>query len=182
MRSSKNLTLVGNTLAKNYLTSTFHYGKFPQHLNHFGHDFPQKIHVQVEGDFIELVLLDTSHDETKARFRPDVFPLSDVILAVFAIDNHDSLSYLEHEFHEEAIRRCPDTPVILVGTKSDLRGEKKQGLVTTEEVERVAAAIGAVDYVECSPKTKYKVEEVFAKAAKLALEERPKKRKMCVVV
>jgi Rho family protein len=66
-------------------------------------------------------------------------------------------------------------PIILVGTKLDLRTERTelslmasqgQQPVQTAEGEQVAREIGAKRYLECSAKTRFGVQEVFDAALK----------------
>jgi len=66
-------------------------------------------------------------------------------------------------------------PIILVGTKLDLRTERSelslmasqgQQPIQTAEGEQVAREIGAKRYLECSAKTRLGVQEVFDAALK----------------
>eukprot|EP00300_Choanocystis_sp_HF-7_P020378 c20580_g1_i5.p1 GENE.c20580_g1_i5~~c20580_g1_i5.p1 ORF type:complete len:122 (-),score=26.50 c20580_g1_i5:263-628(-) len=54
---------------------------------------------------------------------------------------------------------CPNTPVILVGTKLDARDKaaNKSEVVTTEQGEDLAKRIRADAYVECSALTQVKI-------------------------
>jgi len=70
---------------------------------------------------------------------------------------------------------CPNTPIILVGTKLDLRSDESclerlrdKGLspITTEEGEAMRKQIGAVSYVECSSLTFTGLKEVFVEAVR----------------
>jgi len=55
---------------------------------------------------------------------------------------------------------CPKTPIILVGTKTDLRKEQGE-IVTLEEGQRLAKTIKALRYMECSALTRVGLKEVF---------------------
>ncbi|KAK4399180.1 Rac-like GTP-binding protein RAC13 [Sesamum angolense] len=76
----------------------------------------------------------------------------------------------------------PNVPIVLVGTKLDLR-EDKQFLsdhptalpITTAQGEELKKMIGAVAYIECSAKTQQNVKAVFDTAIKVVL--RPPKLK-----
>jgi Ras homolog gene family, member A len=95
------------------------------------------IHEQ-SGKIVELALWDTAGQEEYDRLRPLSYPETDVILICFAIDSHASLenvtdkvvaasSYhaqkalLTAQWYPEVRHFCPNTPVLLVGLKSDLR-------------------------------------------------------------
>lgn len=73
---------------------------------------------------------------------------------------------------------CPKTPVILVGTKKDLRSDphviddlsvSKQKPVSTEEGQQIAHLIQAQAYIECSARTREGVREVFETASLASL-------------
>ena len=100
----------------------------------------------------------------------------------------------EHsQWYPEVAHFCEGTPLILVGTKTDLRrdeqtrrmlGAQGQVPVTPEQGGNVAREIGA-KYIECSAKTGSGVQDVF----NLALRESMKgrwgkmvKQRRCVVV
>ena len=70
----------------------------------------------------------------------------------------------------EIVDHCPNTPIILVGTKADLRDNeetqvylKRQGLsfVKRDQGEQMAKKIRAISHLECSALTKRGVKEVF---------------------
>ena len=77
---------------------------------------------------------------------------------------------------------CPDTPLVLVGTKKDLRDDKetvtslqdkKLSPISTVQGNKLKKDIGAVKYVECSALTQEGLKTVFDEAIIAALE--PKK-------
>lgn len=82
-------------------------------------------------------------------------------------------------------------PIILVGSKKDLRNDfytiqelakRKQAPVRPEQGQGLANSIGAFEYVECSAKTKDGVRRVFEKATRAALQtNRVKKKTGCFV-
>jgi len=117
-------------------------------------------------------------------FRPLSYPDTDVILVCFSVVNPDSLSNVVDKWLPEVSHFCPGVPMILVGTKKDLRtdpnflrdlSEVKQKPVSTAEGQLVATQIKARAYIECSARTRDSVREVFASAAIAALRKRPSK-------
>ena len=73
---------------------------------------------------------------------------------------------------------CPETPFILVGTKTDLRDDpatverlasNQSKPVSTKEGNDMATAVGAKRFTECSALKQNKVKETFESAVRLRL-------------
>ncbi|KAJ9473942.1 putative GTP-binding protein RHO1 (putative) [Pseudozyma hubeiensis] len=133
--------------------------------------------IQFEGKTIELALWDTAGQEEYDRLRPLSYPESDVILICFAVDFPPSLANVQDKWFPEINHFCEGVPILLVGTKTDLRKDKNslamlqaQGTkpVTAQQGQQVADEIGAVKYVECSAKTREGVQNVFDSAIREA--------------
>lgn len=168
--------------------------------------------IQFDGKLVELALWDTAGQEEYDRLRPLSYPESDVILIVFSIDfpvslgnvqdkvcisttSCDNLHALNYSFkwYPEVAHFCEGTPLILVGTKIDLRRDDQtrrmlsaqgQVPVSAEQGANVAKEIGA-KYVECSAKTGTGVQDVFNLALKESMKGRwgkMVKQRRCVVV
>jgi GTPase SAR1 family protein len=56
---------------------------------------------------------------------------------------------------------CAKAPIILVGTKTDLRKDQSAECVSQEEGQRLAKQIKALRYMECSALTRVGLKEVF---------------------
>ena len=85
---------------------------------------------------------------------------------------------------------CPGVPIILVGTKLDLREDKERAeilrednrsLISTAEGLQLQRKIGAVKYLECSALTGQGLKAVFEEAARTALEARARNKKRCTI-
>ncbi|KAG5350488.1 hypothetical protein C0989_010795 [Termitomyces sp. Mn162] len=98
---------------------------------------------------------------------------SHVILIAFALDTPDSLENVTTKWIEEVRSICgPSIPVILVGCKADLRPatiSPDTPWVTREQGERVAQAIGARAYKECSALKIEGVDDVFETATRASM-------------
>jgi len=125
--------------------------------------------VEFEGKIVELALWYTAGQEEYDRLRPLSYPESHVILVVFAIDYPTSLENVTDKWYPEVAHFCEGVPLILVGTKIDLRTDdhtrrmlSAQGLkpVSQEQGQAVAKEIGA-KYAECSAKTGQNLRDVF---------------------
>jgi Ras-related C3 botulinum toxin substrate 1 len=118
--------------------------------------------VMVDGKPINLGLWDTAGQEDYDRLRPLSYPQTDVFLVCFSIVNPSSFENVRAKWYPEVSHHCPNTPLILVGTKLDLREDpetltkleaKRQAPITYEQGMQMAKEIGAVKYMECSALT-----------------------------
>jgi len=82
----------------------------------------------------------------------------------------------------EIKHHCPTTPMMLVGTKLDMRedkealnrlAEKKLSPITTEAGVQMAKEICAVKYMECSALTQKGLKDVFDEAIRAVIAPRP---------
>jgi len=148
--------------------------------------------VTYETKLVELALWDTAGQEEYDRLRPLSYPESDVILIVYAIDFPPSMLNVQDKWYPEVSHFCENTPLLLVGTKTDLRKDdhtcrmlsaQGQTPVTAAQGATLAKEIGA-KYVECSSKSGQGVQEVFSLALKESMRGKwgkMVKQKRCVV-
>ena len=88
-------------------------------------------------------------------------------------------------FHEVR-HHCPTVPIVLVGTKTDLREVETSNtkVVSAEEGAAKASEIEADSYIECSSVKFWNVEEVFKHAVHVVLEikkRRAEERPKCTI-
>ncbi|CAO3574396.1 unnamed protein product [Mortierella alpina] len=173
----RKLVIVGDgACGKTSLLSVFTLGYFPKDYNptvfeNFVTD------VKIDGKPVQLALWDTAGQEAYERLRPLSYTKAHVILIGYSVDTPDSLDNVTSKWIQEVQVHCPETPVILVGMKKDLRDDqassteqpKTTRFVTTAEAERVAAEIGARNHLECSALTGDGVDDVFEAATRGAL-------------
>ena len=90
------------------------------------------------------------------------------------------------QWFPEVSHHCPNTPIILVGTKLDLRDdketieklkEKKLSPLTYAQGLQMGKEVGAVKYLECSALTQKGLKTVFDEAIRAVLCPQPKKTK-----
>ncbi|KAE9556163.1 hypothetical protein FO519_000651 [Halicephalobus sp. NKZ332] len=144
---------------------------------------------KVHGKQIELALWDTAGHRDYDRLRPLSYPDTDVVLMCFSINSPVSLDEIRGRWIAEIRHFCPRTPIVLVGTKKDLRHdpqtiadltEEQKEPVKFEQGKAVAEQIGAFVYLECSAKTKEGIHEVFTAATRAVLQR--KKKRNCTIV
>ncbi|EPY88381.1 ras-related C3 botulinum toxin substrate 2 precursor [Camelus ferus] len=173
--------------------------------------------VMVDSKPVNLGLWDTAGQEDYDRLRPLSYPQTDVFLICFSLVSPASyenvrakVSGTEQElgvmeqvtlregaweggtgaamWFPEVRHHCPSTPIILVGTKLDLRDdkdtieklkEKKLAPITYPQGLALAKEIDSVKYLECSALTQRGLKTVFDEAIRAVLcpqPTRPQKR------
>mmetsp|Transcript_6180 Transcript_6180/g.11439 ORF Transcript_6180/g.11439 Transcript_6180/m.11439 type:complete len:192 (+) Transcript_6180:82-657(+) len=148
--------------------------------------------VLVDGKPVNLGLWDTAGQEDYDRLRPLSYPQTHVFIIAFSIISPSSHENVKSKWHPEIQHHCPGVPVILVGTKSDLRNdqqqieklrEKNMEMISTEQGEALAKEIGAAKYMECSALTQDGLKNVFDSAIRAAkAPKQPKKKKGCQIL
>ncbi|KAK2945926.1 putative Cell division control protein 42 like protein [Blattamonas nauphoetae] len=133
----------------------------------------------VDGKKVKLQLWDTAGQEDYDRLRSLSFSETDVFLLLFSIINEQSFKNIESRYFPDICTYTHDTPVVLVGTKSDYRANPPDGttLVSKEQAEELVERLKLYKYVECSAKTKENLSDVFDTVAKAALERALTKRR-----
>jgi Ras-related C3 botulinum toxin substrate 1 len=127
---------------------------------------------------IALELFDTQGLEDYDRLRPLSYRETDVFIIVFSVDSHSSFENVSKKWILEVSFYSPNTPIILVGTKIDLREDidttnnlkdKGEAPISVEQGKDKAREIQAYDYIECSAKTLKGLDKVFFMAIRAAL-------------
>jgi len=132
----------------------------------------------VEGNPVNLGLWDTAGSSEYDTLRPLSYPGTDVFLICFSLFTPESCENVLTKWYPEISTNAPDVPIILVGTKMDLRSKPEavqslkdmnQSPITTQQGEELARKIGAKKYLECSALTQQNLSLVFEEAVKLVL-------------
>jgi len=136
-----------------------------------------------------LSLWDTAGHEQGICIRPKAYLDSHLVLMCFSISEPKSLKRVWSKWGPELRYYLPETPIILVGTKKDLRrelstmnelGREKQEIVKSSEGRLMAAQLHALEYFECSSKANEGVRELFDYAVRsIRIEDSKKRRQFC---
>lgn len=172
---------VGKTcLMKTYVEDSFPHDYVPTVFDNY------TATLRVDGHCINLGLWDTAGQADYDRLRPLSYPQTDVFLLCFAVNKRDSLVHTRIKWFPEVKHHCPNTPVILVGTKTDLREDCNNSTgqnVSTAEGLSLKKQLGACKYLECSALTQKGVQSVFEEAVRAALAPEPRvKEKKCQIL
>ncbi|XP_013888051.1 rho-related GTP-binding protein RhoF [Austrofundulus limnaeus] len=169
-------------------------------------DFPEKYApsvfekyaktISLGGKDFKLNLYDTAGQDDYDRLRPLSYQEADLVLVCFDVTNPTSFENVSIKWHPEVRHFCGETPVILIGCKTDLRKDKEGtrrlkalnlAPVTYIQGEQTRQEMNAELYLECSAKYQENVEDVFREATKTALafrrkQKNHKRKKKCVVL
>jgi len=148
--------------------------------------------VMVDGKPVNLGLWDTAGQEDYDRLRPLSYPQTEVFLICFSIISPHSFDNVKSKWWPEIQHHAPGVPLILVGTKSDLRNDSSMAaqlaskglrVVSVEEAQQRAREIGAVTYMECSALTQEGLKTVFDEAIRASMNHKqPKQSGSCCII
>jgi len=132
----------------------------------------------VEGNPVNLGLWDTAGSEEYDSLRPLSYPGTDVFLICFSIFSPESFESVTNKWYKEISEHAPEAPIIIVGTKLDLRSKPEaiqslkdngQEPISSKKGEDPAKKLGAKRYLECSVLTQEGLAKVFEEAVKVIL-------------
>ncbi|KAL5054157.1 hypothetical protein RYX36_034839 [Vicia faba] len=178
---------VGKTcMLISYTSNTFPTDYVPTVFDNFS------ANVVVDGSTVNLGLWDTAGQEDYNRLRPLSYRGADVFLLCFSLISKASYENISKKWISELRHYAPNVPIVLVGTKLDLREDKQffldhsgaTQITTAKASPQLKKMIGAVSYIECSSKTQQNVKVVFDAAIKIALrppkqKKKPRKTRTC---
>jgi len=148
--------------------------------------------VMVGTKVVSLNLWDTAGQEDYDRLRPLSYAQTDVFLLCFSLISRTSFLNAQTKWMPElrfyGDRNGAHTPIILVGTKSDLRDDPMlqaqsmanpncNGAISHAEGLEVAKKMGCAAYVECSAITQDGLKITFDTAIDCALKKKQEERK-----
>lgn len=146
--------------------------------------------VEVDGQPFNVGLWDTAGQEDYDKFRSLSYPDTDCFLICFAVNSPASYENVRTKWCPEVRHFAPKAPILLVGTKLDLRGDVteieklskiRQKFVERTQGEMLAQEIGALEYWECSALTQDGLKHVFDRAIHFAI-HKPKQKSACLIL
>lgn len=148
--------------------------------------------IDVNGKIYQLELWDTESQREKGTSRQTKYPETDVFCLCFSVADVESFRNVERNWHKELKQLAPKAPIVLIGTKLDLRDEfKKRGkceasrhgadMVTHKEAKKMAKKINAIKYIECSALKQRGHIDVLSESVKAVI-VKSKKQGKCVIL
>jgi len=150
--------------------------------------------VMVDGKTISLGLWDTAGQEDYDRLRPLSYPQTDVFLICFSLVSPPSCENVRSKWYPEISHHAPQTAIVLVGTKLDLREDpstieklrdRRMAPISYQQGVQMQKEINAVKYLECSALTQKGLKNVFDEAIRSVLSppprREPKKKTNCII-
>ncbi|XP_075301963.1 rho-related GTP-binding protein Rho6 [Opisthocomus hoazin] len=132
---------------------------------------------------VELSLWDTSGSPYYDNVRPLCYSDSDAVLLCFDVSRPETLDSASKKWKSEILDYCPETRVLLIGCKTDLRTDlstlmelshQKQAPISYEQGCAAARQLGAESYLECSAFTSEKsVHSIFRTVSGICLSRAP---------
>jgi len=185
MMSMKCVAVGDGAVGKTCLLVSYSQNSFPsEHIPTVFDNY--QTNVLVDGKHISLMLWDTAGQEDYDRLRPLSYPQTDVFLVCYSCDFANSYANVKQKWVPEIRHHCPETPYILVATKTDLRDRAadQNTFISTNDGQKLANDIKANGFVECSALTQDGLLTVFNVAIRSAMAPKKKKKKLrdCLIL
>mmetsp|Transcript_397 Transcript_397/g.518 ORF Transcript_397/g.518 Transcript_397/m.518 type:complete len:199 (-) Transcript_397:310-906(-) len=151
---------------KSALTQMFMYGNFVEEYDPTTADSYRKI-IEVDNVKCQLDILDTAGQEE--YMRDNYYRLGEGFLCVYSITMRVTFAATNRFYdHILQVKGKDDVPLILVGSKCDLEGDRD---VSKEEGQQLADK-WKVPFYETSAKTRTNVDEVFTELVRIVAQSK----------
>ena len=158
--SAKLIAAGGNETGANSLLYTYTSGSSLELNEYLPLSFENEKNVTIGNASVNLYLLDVTPAADYSNIRMQFYPLTNIVLLVFAISKPKTFQSLKSIYYPEIINYCGDkVPILVVGCfpeerndekkKNELK-EKNESFVSYDEGKEFANSIHAVDYCEFS--------------------------------
>ncbi|KAH8806525.1 P-loop containing nucleoside triphosphate hydrolase protein [Flagelloscypha sp. PMI_526] len=135
-----------------------------------------------ENNMFFMEYIDTPGHPQYENLLPRDYREADALVACFSLVDPDSFEYMMRKVQSLRTNARPMIPLILVGTKSDLRTSEQESErlrsqrrvpVSAHQIEALAEEMGAASYCVCSAKEGEGVDEVVIDVIKAFVKNQP---------
>jgi small GTP-binding protein len=160
-----------------YTTNSFSAEYVPTVFDNYG------VNLMIDGNIYNLSLWDTAGQEDYDKIRPLSYANTDIFMVCYSIISETSFQNVKNKWRPELAHHSPNTPMILVGLKNDLRGQTKE-VVDEEVAKKYATDNGFAGHYLCSAVTQDGLKTLFDSAVTSVINAKNKKPegKACCVV
>ena len=158
---------VGKTCITNQATKNIFVGEYKTTI---GMEI-YSLFIKIDNKIIKLQIWDTCGQEIYRSLVTNFYRNSSLAIMVYSIDSSESFRDLDLWIKELKMNNSPDTKLILVGNKLDLKENRE---VQYEEGKKFSENFGFLDFFETSAKSGENIKEMFIEAAIVLYEEQKK--------
>ncbi|KAJ5071373.1 rho-related protein racd-related [Anaeramoeba ignava] len=190
MTTSKiNCVIIGDkSVGKTTALMVYSQKEFPKN------DIPmtcEKIDVDVSNDKTEAILSLFDYSGKEHLNELDSNDLNvDVFLIMFSTVDRDSFENIKTKWFQEIRKKDLQTPIVLIGTKIDLRNDPNYlqdheiEPITKEEGTKLAKELGAIDYQEISSLSLENIDNLFRSSISSGLKRKiaNSKKENCLIL
>lgn len=141
--------------------------------------------VMLDTTVYNLSLWDTAGQEDYDRLRPLSYGNTDVYLVCYSVNSKSSLANVNNKWINEVRFYSPDTPIILVGLKSDMRNTSANDVVPKTDIDDVMTLYKLNHNIECSAKTQDNIKYLFDTVIRCYIESNKNKlvkKSKCIIL
>lgn len=183
---SAKITLIGegntgkSSMLHRLMSKDFTKSYRPTIFEHFEKD------ILIKNKPITLEIWDTAGQEDYDRLMPLNYPNTEILIICFSIANMETYKRVKHKWIPEINHYSPNTSIVLVGCKTDLRYDsglieelvkRGESCISSEMGRELCSEIKGMAYFECSALENKGVNEVFEFCASVVYKRWKKKNK-----
>mmetsp|Transcript_47898 Transcript_47898/g.124347 ORF Transcript_47898/g.124347 Transcript_47898/m.124347 type:complete len:641 (-) Transcript_47898:37-1959(-) len=170
MRNSVRIAVVGDAgVGKTSIVSSFAGGSFADKVESVLP--PVELPAETSPDNVAIKIIDTPSGEDNALEVKNQIKEADAIVLVYSVDNDETLANVTQLWLPVINKLAPDTPILLVGNKVDMRSSSSTAQSTLRElITPILEEYKKVEIcIECSARQMLNISEVFYFAHKAIL-------------
>jgi Ras-related C3 botulinum toxin substrate 1 len=162
-----------SSILQSYTTDSFYKEYIPTMFDNYSSN------LCIEKICYKIDLWDTSGKDDYKMIRHISYPQTDIIILCYSIISPTSFENIYTKWYPEIYQYAHNIPIILVGTKLDL---KLKNYITYEQGLLMKNNIGAIGFYECSALTQKNLSKIFKDAIIISQFIEPKKKKKCIIL